>query len=149
MDLEMKTRTMASIHLDPPLFRSAFRKFRRNSTISDEPRVENVCLHGLVDPTINLKEAMDDINNMFGKPIDYVRRKRSSKPEKAPESNSRKEVGGFEILADDDLGHQQAPPPPPRKFRGKSIVSDLFEPTLVTKGAMDDINKMFNMPLGF
>ncbi|KAI4306861.1 hypothetical protein L6164_030104 [Bauhinia variegata] len=117
------------------------------STVSDEPEVENVCHHGLVDPTINLKEAMDDINNMFGKPIDFVRRKRSRKPEKAPEIDSRKEVGRFSILADDDLENQQAPPPP--KFKGKSTESGLFEPTLVTKEAMEDINKMFNMPLDF
>ncbi|XP_054799015.1 uncharacterized protein LOC129303616 isoform X2 [Prosopis cineraria] len=116
------------------------------SAISDEPVVENVCHHGLVDPTINMKEAMDDINNMFGKPMDFVRRKRSMKQEKAPESNSRKEFGGFSILADDDLEHQKEPPPP--KFAGKSE-SDLFEPTLLTKEAINDINKMFNMPLNF
>ncbi|XP_061376572.1 uncharacterized protein LOC133318579 [Gastrolobium bilobum] len=117
------------------------------STILDEPEVENVCHHGLVDPTINLKEAMNDINNMFGKPMDFVRRKRSMKQEKAPESNNRKEFGGFSILADDDLEQQQGLPQP--KLPAKSKESDLFEPTLHTKEAMDDINKMFNMPLNF
>jgi hypothetical protein len=32
--------------------------------------VQNACHHGrLVDPTVNLKEAMDDINGMFGRPL--------------------------------------------------------------------------------
>ncbi|XP_020225716.1 probable inactive serine/threonine-protein kinase bub1 [Cajanus cajan] len=119
------------------------------STILDEPEVENVCHHGLVDPTINLKEAMDDINNMFGKPIDFVRKRRSTKKEKAPQSNRGNDFGGFSILADDDLPEQKLPPPPAPKLPGKSKESDLFEPTLLTKEAMDDINKMFNMPLNF
>ncbi|XP_019414241.1 PREDICTED: probable inactive serine/threonine-protein kinase bub1 isoform X1 [Lupinus angustifolius] len=121
------------------------------SAISNEPEVENVCHHGLVEPTVNMKEAMDDINNMFGKPIDFVRRKRSRKQETAPESNSGKDFGGFSILADDDCENQAClPPPPPPKLQGKkSKESDLFEPTFVTKEAMDDINKMFNMPLDF
>ncbi|XP_014493241.1 probable inactive serine/threonine-protein kinase bub1 [Vigna radiata var. radiata] len=117
------------------------------STILDEPEVENVCHHGLVDPTINLKEAMDDINNMFGKPIDFVRKRRTTKQEKAPQSNRGNDFGGFSILADDDHLEQQVPPPP--KLPGKSKERDLFEPTLLTKEAMDDINKMFNMPLNF
>ncbi|KAK7281116.1 hypothetical protein RIF29_08825 [Crotalaria pallida] len=118
------------------------------SAISDEPQVENVCHHGLVEPTINMKEAMNDINNMFGKPIDFVRRKRSRKQEKAPVSNSGMDFGGFSILADDD--QEGLPPLPPPKLQGKkSKESDLFEPTLHTKEAMDDINKMFNMPLDF
>lgn len=162
------------------------------SAILDEPKVENACHHGLVDPTINMKEAMDDINNMFGKPIDFVRKKRSLKQENAPENNSGKEFGGFSILADDDddlkqkqggkpidfarkkrlLKQEKAPGnnsgkelsgfsiladddleqkqrPQLPKSRGKSKESDLFEPTLHTKEAMDDINKMFNMPLDF
>ncbi|KAL2333431.1 hypothetical protein Fmac_014644 [Flemingia macrophylla] len=117
------------------------------SAILDEPEVENVCHHGLVDPTINLKEAMDDINNMFGKPIDFVRKRRSTKQEKAPQNNRGNDFGGFSILADDDLLEQKVPPPP--KLPGKSKESDLFEPTFLTKEAMDDINKMFNMPLNF
>lgn len=116
------------------------------STISDEQKeVENVCHHGLVDPTINLKEAMDDINNMFGKPIDFVRAKGSKKPEREPEMN--KDFGGFVILPDDDLQHQEIKPMP--KSSGKPRGCDLFEPTLVTKEAIDDINKMFGMPLDF
>lgn len=115
------------------------------STILDEPKVENVCHHGLVEPTINTKEAMDDINDMFGKPMDFVRRKRSKKQEKVPESTGPKELGGFSILVDDDT--EQGPPP--QKLARKPTESDLFEPTMLTKEAMDDINKMFNMPMNF
>ncbi|KAJ4827905.1 hypothetical protein Tsubulata_021767 [Turnera subulata] len=116
------------------------------STIQDEPAVENVCHHGLVDPTINLKEAMDDINNMFGKPMDFVRTKRLKKKVKSP--SKRPVLGGFSILPDDDLDNVKSgrpAPPPPRSssIRG----NDLHEPTLFTKEAMDDINKMFAMPL--
>ncbi|GLT31504.1 hypothetical protein SLA2020_062370 [Shorea laevis] len=115
------------------------------STISDEPEVENVCHHGLVDPTINLKEAMEDINSMFGKPIDFVRAKRSKKQEKAP--LPKQDLGAFSILPDDELE-------PPRQLPRKSSSTklndqDLFEPTVFTKAAMDDINKMFGMPLDF
>ncbi|KAL5732903.1 hypothetical protein ACOSQ2_032595 [Xanthoceras sorbifolium] len=114
------------------------------STILDEPEVENVCHHGLVDPTINLKEAMNDINNMFGKPIDFVRTKRPKKQDKAPVRNQ--DPGGFSILPDDDLETQRQAP---RKSSSKSSDSDLFETTVFTKEAMDDINKMFGMPLDF
>ncbi|KAK8672346.1 hypothetical protein V6N13_110719 [Hibiscus sabdariffa] len=113
------------------------------STISDEPVVENVCHHGLVDPTINLKEAMQDINNMFGKPIDFVRAKRK-KQDKAPAE--KQDLGGFSILPD-DLEIQE--PQPPAKSSAKLNDCDLFEPTVFTKQAMDDINKMFGMPLDF
>lgn len=115
------------------------------STISDEPVVENVCHHGLVDPTINLKEAMDDINNMFGKPIDFVRSKRSKRQDKAPDMKSN--FGGFTILPDDDVEPEPVKAMP--KSSGKSRGCDLFEPTMVTKEAIDDINKMFGMPLDF
>ncbi|OMO59117.1 BUB1-related protein [Corchorus capsularis] len=115
------------------------------STILDEPLVENVCHHGLVEPTINLKEAMDDINNMFGKPIDFVRAKRKQQ-DRAPVSK-KQDLAGFSILPDEDLEHQERQPPP--KSSGRSSDSDLFEATVFTKEAMDDINKMFGMPLDF
>lgn len=116
------------------------------STILDEPaEVENVCHHGLVDPTINLKEAMDDINNMFGKPMDFVRTKRLKKQDKAPES--KRDFGGFSILPDDDLEHQEVQLQP--NLSRTSRECDLFEPTVFTKEAMDDINKLFGMPLDF
>lgn len=114
------------------------------STIVDEPKVESVCHHGLLDPTINLKQAMDDINNMFGKPMDFVRAKRRKNQDKAPIRNDNH--GGFSILPDDDLGPQRQAKP---KSSGKLCDPDLYEPTLFTKEAMDDINKMFGMPLDF
>lgn len=114
------------------------------STILDEPAVENVWHHGLVDPTINLKEAMDDINNMFGKPIDFVRTKRPKKQEKPPVT--KQDLGGFSILPDDDLEHQKGQPLPRSSSRSDT---DLFEPTMFTKEAKDEINKLFGMPLDF
>lgn len=115
------------------------------TAISHEPEVENICHHGLVEPTVNLKEAMDDINNMFGEPIEFVRTGRSKKHAKPPEVHN--DFGGFSILPDDDLEPVQAQPPV--KSSGKSKERDLFEPTVFTKEAMDDINKMFGMPLDF
>ncbi|XP_022929208.1 uncharacterized protein LOC111435869 [Cucurbita moschata] len=114
------------------------------TAISNEPEVENICHHGLVEPTVNLKEAMDDINNMFGKPIEFVRSRRSKKHENPPEVQN--DFGGFSILVDDDL-EQPAQAQPPVKSSRKPRDCDLFEPTVFTKEAMDDINKMFGMPL--
>ncbi|KAB8114063.1 hypothetical protein EE612_053288, partial [Oryza sativa] len=37
------------------------------------------CHHGLVEPTVNLKEAMDDINNMFGIPLNFKGEKPKNK----------------------------------------------------------------------
>ncbi|KAI7744350.1 hypothetical protein M8C21_013803 [Ambrosia artemisiifolia] len=75
------------------------------STISDEPKVENACHHGLVEPTINLKEAMDDINSMFGKPIEFVRKRRPRKQEKPFED--KQNCSSFLILPDDESDHIQ------------------------------------------
>ncbi|KAL6291123.1 hypothetical protein ACE6H2_008633 [Prunus campanulata] len=115
------------------------------STISDEPQVENVCHHGLVDPTINLKEAMDDINNMFGKPMEFVRKRRVKKQDKG--LDRKNDFGGFSILPDDNLDHKQEKKMP--DLPGRSRDADLFEATVTTKEAMDEINKMFGMPLDF
>ncbi|XP_058110358.1 uncharacterized protein LOC131253405 [Magnolia sinica] len=119
------------------------------STVFGEPEVENACHHGLVDPTINMKEAMDDINSMFGKPLDFVRANRSKKQGtlsvKKQDSNT-----GFSIFTDDDLGQQQQQKKTtsyPSKVVGREC--DLFEPTLFTKEAMDEINEMFGKPLDF
>ncbi|KAG8380865.1 hypothetical protein BUALT_Bualt06G0060900 [Buddleja alternifolia] len=162
------------------------------STISDESKVENVWHHGLVEPTINLKEAMDDINSMFGKPIEYARKSRSKKHEKAHDMKNscgeflilpddevenknaeddiscmfQKELGfsmkcnpgkrdkvpdvmenhsGFLILPDDEANQQDRSLPSSSTAKG----SDLFEQTLCTKEAMDEINKLFAMPMDF
>ncbi|KAM1253499.1 hypothetical protein ACFX2J_041375 [Malus domestica] len=116
------------------------------ATISDEPEeVENACHHGLVDPTINLKEAMDDINNMFGKPMEFVRKRRVKKQER--ELDRKEDFGGFSILPDDNLNQKQEQKMPDLPQRSRD--SDLFEATVTTKEAMDEINKMFGMPLDF
>ncbi|TQD91521.1 hypothetical protein C1H46_022919 [Malus baccata] len=116
------------------------------ATISDEPEeVENACHHGLVDPTINLKEAMDDINNMFGKPMDFVRKRRVKKQDGG--TDRKENFGGFSKLPDDNLDQKQEKKMP--DLSGRSSSSDLFEATVTIKEAMDEINKMFGMPLGF
>ncbi|OVA02770.1 Mad3/BUB1 homology region 1 [Macleaya cordata] len=117
------------------------------STILDEPEVENACHHGLVDPTINLKEAMDDINSMFGKPLDFVRTTRPKKQAKLPDK--KRDCGGFSILPDEDMEVQQNPRASSCLSRKLGSDSDLFEPTVFTKEAMDDINEMFGKPLDF
>lgn len=162
------------------------------STISkaEEPEVENVWHHGLVEPTINFKEAMKDINSMFGKPIEFTRKSRPKKHNKAPDVKGQSEAflilpdddsddaddavsvfqkplntalkggpenrnkvpdvmnnhSGFLILPDDELDNQQESSiPSPSKRNG----SDLFEQTVCTKEAMDEINKLFSMPMDF
>ncbi|XP_071738629.1 uncharacterized protein [Rutidosis leptorrhynchoides] len=121
------------------------------STILDEPKVENVCHHGLVEPTINLKEAMDDINSMFGKPIEFVKKRRPSKQEKPFEE--RRNCSSFLILPDDEKDHHHHHHQQRKSYQPCSSSStkenDLFEQTVCTKEAMDDINKMFAMPLDF
>ncbi|XP_047973154.1 uncharacterized protein LOC125215687 isoform X2 [Salvia hispanica] len=163
------------------------------STISDEPEVENAWHHGLVDPTINLKEAMQDINSMFGKPIEFTRKRRPRKHVESPEVKDHS--GGFLILPDDDDEPEDTKPNPASGFFGKPMASkcnrdqsrnkmpedmnnhsgflilpddeediqqesslpssstrnnsDLFEQTVCTKEAMDEINKLFAMPMDF
>ncbi|PWA78948.1 Mad3/BUB1 homology region 1 [Artemisia annua] len=118
------------------------------STISDEPKVENACHHGLVEPTVNLKEAMDDINSMFGKPIEFVRKRRPRKQEKPFEE--KQSCSSFLILPDDETDHHQQKTSKTLKPSSSSRnENELFEQTVCTKKAMDDINKMFSMPLDF
>ncbi|KAL5724288.1 hypothetical protein ACHQM5_007567 [Ranunculus cassubicifolius] len=145
---------------DSDVHNSPVKKFREDtvvgrfvgSAILDGPEVENACHHGLVDPTVNLKEAMDDINSMFGKPLDFVKTNKSKKPGKVAEK--KQGFGGFSILADDESKpHLPLPPLAPRTSSYLSSKPgggcDLFEPTIDTKKAMDDINDMFSMPLDF
>ncbi|ONK77074.1 uncharacterized protein A4U43_C02F2840 [Asparagus officinalis] len=117
------------------------------STVFDDPEVENALHHGLVDPTINLKEAMDDINSMFGKPLNFVRASRPKKQAKLTEKKPASE--GFCILADDEL-EEGSTRQAPKKFSSKvGGENDLFEPTVFTREAMDDINEMFGKSLDF
>lgn len=117
------------------------------STVFDDPVVENSCHHGLVDPTINMKEAMDDINSMFGEPLNFVRAGRPKKQTKPVEQKPASQ--GFSILADDDLEENSRAPASKSissKFGGES---ELFEQTVFTREAMADINEMFGKPLDF
>ncbi|CAE6087216.1 unnamed protein product [Arabidopsis arenosa] len=124
------------------------------STISDEPEaVENACHHGLVDPTVNLKEAMKDINNMFGEPIDFFRPNRSKNRGKAVVETKPNPAAGFSILEDDDdeeaEQEHQGKNRPTQISLSKSDERELFEPTVCTKVALDEINKLFAMPMDF
>ncbi|CAA6656897.1 unnamed protein product [Spirodela intermedia] len=122
------------------------------STVAGERVVENACHSGLVDPTINLKEAIDDINSMFGKPIDFVRAGRLKKkgylPEQKQKQKQKQSHQDFSILIDEGVDQ-------PSKMASLSCSdgshrdSGLFEPTMFTKEAMDDINELFGRPLDF
>ncbi|XP_043710283.1 uncharacterized protein LOC122659203 isoform X2 [Telopea speciosissima] len=113
----------------------------------DEPEVENACHHGLVEPTINLKEAMDDINSMFGKPLHFVKFNRSKKQCKV--SDGKRDHNGFFILSDEDVEDEPKVKAPSRSSSKLGRDFDLFEPTAVTKEAMSEINEMFGKQLDF
>ncbi|XP_021841618.1 uncharacterized protein [Spinacia oleracea] len=119
------------------------------SAILDDPEVENICHHGLVEPTVNLKEAMEDINGMFGKPIDFVRTTRRKRQAQATAASGKNDFGGFSILADDEFNTSEGPQLPPQKFSSKNNHDLQHEPTIFTREAMDDINNLFKMPLDF
>ncbi|XP_062197401.1 uncharacterized protein LOC133900326 isoform X2 [Phragmites australis] len=119
------------------------------STIVGEPKVENACHHGLVDPTVNLKEAMDDINNMFGKPLNFKDEKTNKPKTNTLSDRKAAPVSGFSILADDDL-EENPTSKANRSNSGKFGAEDgLFEPTITTRDVMAEINDMFGMPLDF
>ncbi|OEL29428.1 hypothetical protein BAE44_0009552 [Dichanthelium oligosanthes] len=118
------------------------------STIDDESKVENACHHGLVEPTVNLKEAMDDINNMFGRPLNF-KGDRTKRKTNALSDRKTAPVSGFSILADEDLKEN----PNSKANQNSSCKFDaedgLFEPTITTRDVMAEINDMFGMPLDF
>ncbi|XP_021301438.1 probable inactive serine/threonine-protein kinase bub1 [Sorghum bicolor] len=116
------------------------------STIDDEPKVENACHHGLVDPTVNLKEAMDDINNMFGKPLNFKGERIKSKTN-AQSDGKVASVSGFSILADDDLKENSTSKSSQSNSCKFGYENGLFEPTITTRDVMAEINDMFGMPL--
>ncbi|KAF0907313.1 hypothetical protein E2562_015814 [Oryza meyeriana var. granulata] len=118
------------------------------SAVVGEPKVENACHHGLVEPTVNLKEAMDDINNMFGRPLNF---KGEPKNKKTTALSEKKVVplSGFSILADDDPEENPAAQVKPSDSCKFECQSDLFEPTITTRDVMAEINDMFGMPLDF
>lgn len=118
------------------------------SKVFDEPKVENACHHGLVDPTVNLKQAIDDINDMFGKPLNFGKARKKKKQEKLSKSDCNNQ--GFFILADDeniekDLDGQA----PPCISCSSNVKMNLFEPTLFTEEALNEINDLFGKSLDF
>ncbi|XP_072975457.1 uncharacterized protein [Typha angustifolia] len=119
------------------------------SAVFGEPKVENACHHGLVDPTINLKEAMDDINSMFGKPLNFFKDEKPKRKQTNPSSDPILATCGFSILADDDVEENSNDLPSSSTLCNNAGESDLFEPTIFTREAMADINDMFGKPLDF
>jgi hypothetical protein len=116
------------------------------STIDDDPKVENACHHGLIDPTVNLKEAMDDINNMFGKPLKF-KGERTKRKTNAQSDGKAAPVSGFSILADDDLKENSTSKASQSSSCKFGDENGLFEPTITTRDVMAEINDMFGMPL--
>jgi len=110
--------------------------------------VENACHHGLVEPTINLKEAMDDINNMFGRPLNF-KGERTKRKTNALSDRKLTPVSGFSILADDDIQENPTSKANQKNPCKSDAENGLFEPTITTRDVMAEINDMFGMPLDF
>ncbi|PKU65228.1 probable inactive serine/threonine-protein kinase bub1 [Dendrobium catenatum] len=119
------------------------------SKVFDEPKVENACHHGLVDPTVNLKQAIDDINGMFGKPLNFFKAGKPKKQEKMFSRKSDSSKDAFFILADDDIEKDLNGQAPPCISHSSNVEVNLFEPTLFTKEAMNEINDLFGRSLDF
>ncbi|KAL6641985.1 hypothetical protein ACP70R_020166 [Stipagrostis hirtigluma subsp. patula] len=119
------------------------------STVVGEPKVENSCHHGLVDPTVNLKEAMEEINDMFGRPLNFNDGKRNNRKTSALSERKAAPVSGFSILADDDLKENPAGKGSQSNSCSFGAEDGLFEPTITTRDVMAEINGMFGMPLDF
>jgi len=70
------------------------------SALVGKSETEDACHHGLVEPTINTKEAMDAINSMFLEPVEpETMLKRRSKPKKP---NYDQQASAFGIFVDED-----------------------------------------------
>ncbi|CAN6469854.1 unnamed protein product [Victoria cruziana] len=145
--------------------------------IDGKSEAENACHHGLVDPTINTKEVMNDINSMFKKPLDIQIKSRQKAQKFQVEKVEKQEK--FEIFVDESLGETGISGHEIEKdslssgpvthgdetimicrFTDAALVDDsdsseaayhhgLVEPTLFTKEAMSDINSMFGKPIEF
>ncbi|KAL0794243.1 hypothetical protein Bca101_065620 [Brassica carinata] len=60
-----------------------------DKAIVGKPEAENACHHGLVDPTINMKEAMNAINNMFKEPIETAPLHRKSSQQRSQDKENQ------------------------------------------------------------
>ncbi|KAG0469075.1 hypothetical protein HPP92_018403 [Vanilla planifolia] len=94
------------------------------------------------------KQAMDDINGMFGEPLNFAK---VSKPKKKgkPENHKPSTNQSFFILTDDNVGKDLEEQVPNSNSYGSGEESGLFEPTIFTKEAMNEINELFGKPLEF
>uniref|UniRef100_A0A0D9XNL7 BUB1 N-terminal domain-containing protein n=1 Tax=Leersia perrieri TaxID=77586 RepID=A0A0D9XNL7_9ORYZ len=117
------------------------------SAVVGEPKVENACHHGLIEPTVNLKEAMDDINSMFGRPLNFKGDRPKNKKTTALSEKRAAPPSNFSILADDDPEENPSAQVKPSVSCKSECQSDLFEPTITTRDVMAEINDMFGMPL--
>ncbi|BBN17333.1 checkpoint serine/threonine-protein kinase [Marchantia polymorpha subsp. ruderalis] len=73
--------------------------------LGTDPRVNSIDTgshHGLVDPTINTKECVADILDMFNKPLESDNLRSKSRVSKDSKKRTSKS-GGFQIFVDDDL----------------------------------------------
>jgi hypothetical protein len=147
-DLETKYCESSHPMISGPREDTIIHKFV-GSTVVGEPKVENACHHGLVDPTVNLKEAMNDINSMFDKPLNFKGEKANNRKNNALSGRNEAPASSFSILADDDQEEK-----PTSKANGSNSCkfgdeNGLFEPTITTRDVMAEINDMFGMPLDF
>ncbi|KAH9309259.1 hypothetical protein KI387_037170, partial [Taxus chinensis] len=77
------------------------RKFVDSTIVGDTHEVEDAYHHGLIEPTINTKEAMADINNMFGKPLNFENPKSVNQARRM--QTSKQPVNVFQVFVDEDL----------------------------------------------
>ncbi|CAM6101555.1 unnamed protein product [Calypogeia fissa] len=108
--------------------------------LGSDPKVnsiDTVSHHGLVEPTINTKEALADILDMFNKPLecDNERSKvRKPKDTKNRSSNSLAKSSGFEIFVDDGLEIQSPPQTKKNEKRTKAVSGKcLADPIVKTR----------------
>ncbi|PQP97736.1 putative inactive serine/threonine-protein kinase bub1 [Prunus yedoensis var. nudiflora] len=71
-----------------------------NTAIVGKSEAEDACHHGLVDPTINMKEAMSAINNMFREPLETAPVSRRSRQCQRKDDNLG---NGFKVFVDGNL----------------------------------------------
>ena len=77
------------------------------SALVGKSETEDACHHGLVEPTINTKEAMDAINSMFLEPVEpETTLKRRSKREK---TSCNQQTSAFDIFVDEDEPNHNNP----------------------------------------
>ncbi|KAK3229529.1 hypothetical protein Dsin_001410 [Dipteronia sinensis] len=74
-----------------------------DTAIVGKSEIEDACHHGLVEPTINMKEAMNAINDMFREPLDTAPVGRSHRSQK---KEDRSFDNGFNVFIDENLDNR-------------------------------------------